>query len=269
MKLEIFPLANVRESHRFLCSESWAAAFCAMQNVWVGRRENGLAPAPYPAACQFWRHMLWRVWADCSQLTQFLEQQGIGQSTVGCQVTVCLLDCSRVSTNLLIPCYGVNCSVTSHRSKGLKETVLQLTSGCGRFARLFACLLIVLQVCKQCYVCHSDSNLCVSAERSLEDVISFGEVCLPTSVDSAQGCCTRGCAIFSSKNPANQNKWIKGVISHGFPIAISFKEHWLIAASQQIKISHKMKWNSEAFTDQLSFSHLLWPLLKAWHASLA
>lgn len=196
MKLEISPLADVRESHRFLCRESWAGAFCALQNVWVGRRENDLAPAPYPAACQLWRHMLWRVWADCSQLTPFLEQQGSGQSTVGCQVTVCLLDCSRVSTNLLIPCYGVKCSVISHPSKGLKEAVLQLTSGCGRFAWLFACLL---QVCKQCCVCHSDSNLRISAERSLEDVISFGEVCLPTSVDSAQGYCTRGCAIFSSK----------------------------------------------------------------------
>jgi len=87
------------------------------------------------------------------------------------------------------------------------------------------CLFTLLQICEQYCVCHSDSNLCISAEVSLEDVISVEEVHLPTSVDSAQGYCTRGCAIFFSKKPANENKWIKGLMSHGFPIAfVSFME---------------------------------------------
>lgn len=71
---------------------------------------------------------------------------------------------------------------------------------------MFACLVIVLQLCKECCVYHSDSNVCIPADRSLEGVISVGGVHLTAPVDFAQGYCTGGCAIHTSKKPANENR---------------------------------------------------------------
>lgn len=92
--------------------------------------------------------------------------------------------------------------IFSYPSKGLKRGSFVAYFSLCQICVIFACLLIGLQICKQCCVCHSDSNLRISTERSLEDVISVREVHLPTSVDSAQGYCTTGCAIcYSKKKP--------------------------------------------------------------------
>lgn len=141
--------------------------------------------------------MLWRVQTDRSQFAQFLEQQGKGQSSTGLPSHNLL---ARLLESQPEPPYPLLQSkllsnVLSFPSKGLKAA-LWLTAGCARFARCDPDL--------QCCVCHSDSNLCSAAERSLENRIVEEILCTYMGI--------------LPQKPANKNEWIKGeLLVMGFP----------------------------------------------------
>lgn len=80
--------------------------------------------------------MLWHVQADRSQLTQFLEQQGSGQSIGGLpshSFIAGLLESQHKPSYPLLWSKPLS-NVFSYPGKGLKEAALELTLGCGRFA---------------------------------------------------------------------------------------------------------------------------------------
>lgn len=88
--------------------------------------------------------MLWHVQADRSQLTQFLEQQGSGQSSGGLP-SHSLIDGLLESQHK--PSYPLLWSkllgnVFSYPGKGLKDAALELMLGCGRFAWFLAAWLL-------------------------------------------------------------------------------------------------------------------------------
>lgn len=143
------------------------------------------------------RHMLGCVQADCSQLTHILEQRGIRKSSGG------------------LPSFSLLTMLLESQHKPAGEWATQdffypnrrlkgssvADFGLWQIHLIFACLPIVPQICKQYCVFHTCSNL--SQYTSWEifgRLYECWEVCQSISIDSAQGCCTKGCAVYSSKD---------------------------------------------------------------------